>query len=1187
MKRMVGRLTPVLAVVALAAALLTVVPQPASAATTGWQNPDRHLTITDPDGGSLRPGDTVKAALSGFVPSSTVQLAVCLDDVFTFGGASAPTDQGCTPRTPVTVDAMGAALVDYQLDPNLQVTLDGKCGLTTWNYYASCSVIAFEGSPLLSVTDAALHFNQGGTASVSGNVLDDPTGTPLATPNSVSICRDGGSDCQSTNTSTGSYSFGSLPAGTYAVRATPGGNGCGFSDGSGSSFSDGSGSSFSDGSGSSFSDGSGSSFSDGSGFSTGSGFSDGSGTSFGQGCDTSGSGTSFGGGFGFSFVSNAVGVAVADGASAANIDVPLASNGATNGPVGYRGATLTYAPATPAWNDTISVSAGGFRPDHQVNIALCGADLVVNIHNGHLSTCDGTLVTADSSGNATLDIPYTADRFHGTCSLSACVVVAHETDLDGKGRWSAINFTAPTGNATISGVVTLDGSPITDSANVQSCGPVGCTSRSAFGSGFSFAPAGGGSFTLPAPADGDYKLTATYYFAGHQISGTATVTVSGQQSVTGVELALDKSTLPTGAISGTVADAEGDPLPNATVEGCQSSMQYCGASATTDSQGHYRLPYLADGDWQLILYSSDAAINGLKKTATVSGGAETTGVDFVVPIDIGTGSITVHLVDVNGQLLPGYISTCGASPQPCRFGSRQPDGTEILRYLPDGTYVVTANDITHYAVGSATVTVTGGGNTDVTITLPVAIGGGSIAGTVRDSQGHPLSGAAVTVCATVACTNVASNNVGPDGTYLRTDLPDGSYDVTATNWSTNETATRTVTIASGAHLTGIDLTLGAPTQPNDTTPPTISIVAPVDGATYHRGDVVPASYTCADQGGSGLATCNGTVPTGSPIDTSTLGTKTFTVNATDGAGNPASQTVTYTVDDATPPTANVTVSPTPNGAGWVNTAATVTLDAADEAGGSGLAALTLGGVSGTQSPLTTTVTVDGTTTLAYSATDVAGNVTTGVVTVNVDRTAPTVTINTPAAGTTVTQGATVIADYSCDDATSGIASCVGSVPNGSAIDTSTPGTKTLSITATDVAGNTTTVTRTVTVTAPAPKDHVALSFSGAITAHYDADLTGQITIRRTRGQVTSATASGTLPGAAGGTATIRLEVHRLWITPLFIGVLRITDPSTHLSQTTLIFGNVTASGSQLTGTNRWFTAKHAPYTLKWTITDAG
>ena len=62
------------------------------------------------------------------------------------------------------------------------------------------------------------------------------------------------------------------------------------------------------------------------------------------------------------------------------------------------------------------------------------------------------------------------------------------------------------------------------------------------------------------------------------------------------------------------------------------------------------------------------------------------------------------------------------------------------------------------------------------------------------------------------------------------------------------------------------------------------------------GICVLADYSCADQpGGSGVATCTGTVAKGAPIDTSTSAAHTFEVSATDGAGNSAKKTVTYSV----------------------------------------------------------------------------------------------------------------------------------------------------------------------------------------------------------------------------------------------------------------------------------------------------
>ena len=74
--------------------------------------------------------------------------------------------------------------------------------------------------------------------------------------------------------------------------------------------------------------------------------------------------------------------------------------------------------------------------------------------------------------------------------------------------------------------------------------------------------------------------------------------------------------------------------------------------------------------------------------------------------------------------------------------------------------------------------------------------------------------------------------------------------------------------------------------------PVIALTTPANGAVYQQFQVVKASYGCSD-GGSGLATCAGTLPNLSLINTLTLDSKTFVVNATDAAGNASTSTVTY------------------------------------------------------------------------------------------------------------------------------------------------------------------------------------------------------------------------------------------------------------------------------------------------------
>ena len=78
------------------------------------------------------------------------------------------------------------------------------------------------------------------------------------------------------------------------------------------------------------------------------------------------------------------------------------------------------------------------------------------------------------------------------------------------------------------------------------------------------------------------------------------------------------------------------------------------------------------------------------------------------------------------------------------------------------------------------------------------------------------------------------------------------------------------------------------------------ITAPANGATYTRGQVVDSSFTCSDiPGGPGIKSCvdQNNNPSGSPIDTSTLGTHTFTVTATNDNGLVGEASVTYTVID--------------------------------------------------------------------------------------------------------------------------------------------------------------------------------------------------------------------------------------------------------------------------------------------------
>lgn len=85
------------------------------------------------------------------------------------------------------------------------------------------------------------------------------------------------------------------------------------------------------------------------------------------------------------------------------------------------------------------------------------------------------------------------------------------------------------------------------------------------------------------------------------------------------------------------------------------------------------------------------------------------------------------------------------------------------------------------------------------------------------------------------------------------------------------------------------------------TPPSISITAPGSGATYQQGQAIPASYSCSPAAPATISACTGTAANGAALDTSTPGTRTFTVQATDSLGQTSSQSVSYTVTAGKPP----------------------------------------------------------------------------------------------------------------------------------------------------------------------------------------------------------------------------------------------------------------------------------------------
>jgi uncharacterized repeat protein (TIGR01451 family) len=92
----------------------------------------------------------------------------------------------------------------------------------------------------------------------------------------------------------------------------------------------------------------------------------------------------------------------------------------------------------------------------------------------------------------------------------------------------------------------------------------------------------------------------------------------------------------------------------------------------------------------------------------------------------------------------------------------------------------------------------------------------------------------------------------------------------------------------------------------DSTPPVVTIRSPYDNTVVVQGDTLPFEYGCDDGAGSGVASCVGTVPTGSSLPTDKVGVHTLVVKALDQAGNTVVADVHYVV--VAPPSADLGIA---------------------------------------------------------------------------------------------------------------------------------------------------------------------------------------------------------------------------------------------------------------------------------------
>jgi subtilase family serine protease len=343
--------------------------------------------------------------------------------------------------------------------------------------------------------------------------------------------------------------------------------------------------------------------------------------------------------------------------------------------------------------------------------------------------------------------------------------------------------------------------------------------------------------------------------------------------------------------------------------------------------------------------------------------------------------------------------------------------------------------------------------------------------------------------------------------------------------------------------------------------PTESIIAPAAGVTYTQTQSVPAAYSCVSPT-PGTPTCTGSLPSGSPIDTSATGQHSFTVTATDSIGTTTHRTVAYTVVPR--PAATITIPA--NGGAYTEGQ---TLSASYGCTASTSAAPSCAGTLPSGARLDTATL--GAHSFSVTATDANGIATTA--TANYTIVAPPhVTVALPAKGAGYAQGSHVRASFGCAaSAPLTITRCTSPIADGTAIHTSSLGPKSFTVTAVDSNGVATVDTIRYTVVAVRPTISGLRQSAAVWLEHHSArngvavgtkfsfslDQAATLTFSFARAQ------TGRIAGGRCSAASAANSNARSCIRQLPAGTVTLKE---HAGTDTLTFSGTTSSGALAPGT---------------------